>query len=76
MSKVLFLVSAVAISLVAAEETFLQAPAVVDPRIGKAISSSEKSKLNGLRSQISDMTCDFYDKFDEIFDYCGPTGYV
>lgn len=75
-TKVLFLVSAVAISIVAAKDNFLGDYERVDPKVGAPISAMERAKISGLRTQISDKTCDFYDKFDQIFDYCGSTGYV
>jgi len=43
---------------------------------GDVIAPAERDLIKGLREYISESTCDFYQDFDGIFDYCGAEGYA
>ncbi len=43
---------------------------------GETIDSIDRASINGLRGQVSNSSCDFYSDFDDIFNYCGSTGYI
>ena len=40
------------------------------------MTDSDISKISGLRSKVSNLSCNFYGDFDAVFDYCGEEGYV